>query len=165
MKTPRIRELRVSLNMSQASFADSIDISHTSMSAYENGKKKPPLETLLKIADMYNVSLDWLCARSDKQLGEVKTETDALQKLIEISKVPEIQIDINKGDFSNLNFNNPIVDPSGKIEISSRNLPKFLYKWSDILTVYNNGTINEELYELWCDNEIKQFGTQEEADD
>lgn len=161
MNALKIKELRLSLNMSQANFADSIGVSHTSMSAYELGKKKPPLETLIKIADTYKVSLDWLCDREDKNSEEVKNEKDALKRLIEISKASEIKIEIDKEDFEHIPlapWEEGVATCSGKIKIESDLLPKFLNKWSDILTVYNNGTINEDLYSLWCDNEIKQFG-------
>lgn len=35
------------------------------LSKYENGERIPPTETLLKLAEFYNVSVDYLLCRTD----------------------------------------------------------------------------------------------------
>lgn len=54
------------LNLSTQGFLRSIG--HTFRKVpYETGYRKPKIETLIKLADFYNVSIDYLVGRSDKQ--------------------------------------------------------------------------------------------------
>lgn len=62
----KIRELRTSHKISQKELIKMLDISHASLSAYENGNKLPSLEILIKISKYFNVSLDWLCGANSK---------------------------------------------------------------------------------------------------
>lgn len=41
-------------------FADSLDVPYNTYTAYENQKREPKIEMLIKIADLLNVSLDEL---------------------------------------------------------------------------------------------------------
>ena len=57
----RLRELRARLGLSQKSFAERVNISPTSLSAYETGAKSPTIQIAARIAGVCRVSLDWLC--------------------------------------------------------------------------------------------------------
>ena len=56
----RIKNLRKSRNLNQASFAKTIGISQAALSDIEKGKYKPSIETLMAISDYFNVSIDWI---------------------------------------------------------------------------------------------------------
>lgn len=56
----RIRLLRLKSGMKQAELAEKIMVSQSSLSGYENGKFEPDSKTLLKIADVFHVSVDYL---------------------------------------------------------------------------------------------------------
>ena len=58
------------------------------MSEYENGIKQPPLSILSKIADYFNVSLDYLAGRST-----IKITIDALQEKLTTQSDDKISID------------------------------------------------------------------------
>ena len=63
----RIKEIRLSLGYSQQQFADHIKISKPMISYIESGKR-PPLETVSKIANISNISSDYIMGLSnDKQ--------------------------------------------------------------------------------------------------
>lgn len=47
-------------------FADVLDIPYNTYTAYENQKREPKLEMLIKIADLLNVSLDDLVGRKEQ---------------------------------------------------------------------------------------------------
>ena len=52
---------------------------------YENNRAIPPLEKLIKIADYYNVSLDYLCnhrTKHQQDIGYLNEEQITLLKLI-----------------------------------------------------------------------------------
>jgi transcriptional regulator with XRE-family HTH domain len=55
-----VRYLRLSKGWQQAEFADKIGIARSSVSQYETGASKPDFNTLMKIADIFNVSLNEL---------------------------------------------------------------------------------------------------------
>jgi transcriptional regulator with XRE-family HTH domain len=50
----------------QGYVADLIGVARSTYTAYENGTKQPPIETVTKIADLFNVSTDYLIGRSNK---------------------------------------------------------------------------------------------------
>jgi transcriptional regulator with XRE-family HTH domain len=56
----RIREIRRRLDYDQARFGQQIGVKVQSVSSYEVGDSFPTIETLIKIAKLGNVSLDWL---------------------------------------------------------------------------------------------------------
>ena len=61
----RIRDLREDRDLKQQDLADYLNCSQVCYSRYENGQRDIPLETISKIADFYNVSVDYLLSRTD----------------------------------------------------------------------------------------------------
>lgn len=61
----RLKELRISRNLSQAEFAKQLGISASSISMYECGQREPSFEIEERIADFFNVDLDYLRGGSD----------------------------------------------------------------------------------------------------
>lgn len=64
---PRIRDLREDKDLSQREMAEMLNISQTTYSRYETGVLDIPSQTLIKLAEFYGVSLDYLLSRSDKK--------------------------------------------------------------------------------------------------
>ena len=60
----RIRELREDSDKKQLELANYLNVRPNTYSDYENGKINIPIEQLIKIADFYNVSLDYLVGRN-----------------------------------------------------------------------------------------------------
>ena len=63
----RLRDMREDHDLSQSAVAKILGIQQTVYSRYERGFQTVPLEHLIKLADLYEVSLDYLTDRSDKQ--------------------------------------------------------------------------------------------------
>ena len=61
----RLKKLREQERLSQESLALKLNVSQSTISAYETGERTPDLETFIKIADLFNVSLDYLCGKSN----------------------------------------------------------------------------------------------------
>lgn len=61
----RIRDLREDRDLKQQDLADYLNCSQVCYSRYENGQRDILLETISKIADFYNVSVDYLLNRTD----------------------------------------------------------------------------------------------------
>lgn len=60
-----ITELRKSLNKKRQEVADDLGISRSSLEYYEKGKRRPDIDVLVKLADYYGVSTDYLTGRTD----------------------------------------------------------------------------------------------------
>ncbi len=65
MKYRRIRDLREDKDLTQKQVADMLFINRRTYAAYENGINSMTPETLIKIADLYEVSIDYLLERTD----------------------------------------------------------------------------------------------------
>ena len=65
MTFPRIRDLREDSDKKQIEVAKYLNIDQSTYSDYENGKINVPIEQLIKLADFYDVSLDYLVGRSE----------------------------------------------------------------------------------------------------
>ncbi len=59
----RIYDLRSRARMSQGDLAEALDVSRQSVSKWENGNAVPELEKLIKMAELFNISLDELVGR------------------------------------------------------------------------------------------------------
>lgn len=59
----RLREVRKSKKTTQKELAEQIGIKRNTYSDWENGKTEPSFENLVKLADLLDVSLDWLFGR------------------------------------------------------------------------------------------------------
>lgn len=54
----KLKELRKAENLTQQQLAGKLKISRVNYTRYENGSVRPDYETLIKIADFYDISLD-----------------------------------------------------------------------------------------------------------
>ena len=64
MKT-RLKELRKSKGITQISLQMQTGIEQALISKFESGERTPPTETLMILADFYNVSIDYILFRTD----------------------------------------------------------------------------------------------------
>ncbi len=62
----RLRFLRNELDYSLRKMADELDISFSALGKYERNEHQPDFETLEKIADYFDVSIDWLLGRTQE---------------------------------------------------------------------------------------------------
>lgn len=76
----RIRTLREEKQMSQIDLAKQFNITSATISQYELGKRFPDQETLEKLADFFDVSVDYLLCRTKIRKLD-KNETKAFHNL------------------------------------------------------------------------------------
>lgn len=62
----RLKELRMARNMTQQRLAMELSMSQNTVSRYETGEREPGLAELIRIADYFNVSVDYLLGRTDR---------------------------------------------------------------------------------------------------
>lgn len=61
----RLKELRKARGVSQLKLAMDLNINRTNISRYESGVREADYSTLIKFADYFNVSIDYLLERTD----------------------------------------------------------------------------------------------------
>ncbi len=61
----RIRDLREDNDMNQTKVAEYLGMSQTGYSKYETGENDIPTSVLIKLADFYNVSIDYILNRTN----------------------------------------------------------------------------------------------------
>ncbi|MDI9261277.1 helix-turn-helix domain-containing protein [Alicyclobacillus sendaiensis] len=61
----RLRSLRKSNNLRRDDVAEAIGVTPRLITFYETGDKTPSLEAAIKLADFFDVSLDYLVGRTD----------------------------------------------------------------------------------------------------
>ena len=81
----KIRYLRTKNNLTSKELSQVLNISESSVSLIENGKRKPSLELIIKIADYFKVTTDFLLGVSDSSYMKLdQAETDISSVLEEI---------------------------------------------------------------------------------
>ncbi|WP_434565126.1 helix-turn-helix domain-containing protein [Thermoanaerobacterium thermosaccharolyticum] len=73
----RLKQLRNEKNLTQEELAKYIGTTRATLASWETGRREPDMETLRKLSDYFNVTLDWLMGNTDirNQAGEI---TDAV---------------------------------------------------------------------------------------
>lgn len=61
----RLKELRKEYGVSQQRLADAIYVTHSSINKYENHNIEPEIAILIRMADFFNTSVDYLIGRTD----------------------------------------------------------------------------------------------------
>lgn len=84
----KLRDFRLKLGFSQRQLSEKLNIPQTTLFSYETNACQPPIDTLIKLADFYNVSVDELIGRESetlnlKYLGE--NESYLIKKILKMN--------------------------------------------------------------------------------
>lgn len=80
----RLTELRENKNLSRQKVADDLGISRASLEYYEKGKRTPDIEILLKLADYFGVTCDYLVKGVSTENVSIHNKTGLSDKSIEV---------------------------------------------------------------------------------
>ena len=72
----RLKELRLEAGLTQKDLAKAIEVGRTTISEYESGKIVPKQEGLLKLANHFNVSVDYLTGVSNERATRKQNSSD-----------------------------------------------------------------------------------------
>ena len=81
-----LKKIRKKLNITQVRLSVAVEVSQETISAYEAGKSLPSAETLIKMADFLNTSVDYLLDLTDNSLPVKDTKQESYDELISIYK-------------------------------------------------------------------------------
>lgn len=105
----RIRYLRIKNNLTAKEFSKLFDISESSVSLYENGKRTPSLSLIIEFADFFRVSTDYLLGKTNipTQYNTKDTQFDFAKQLQTIINIfDEKDIILFNGYMMNEQFKN-----------------------------------------------------------
>ena len=80
----RIKQKRTELKMTQRDLAKAAQTTPATISAYEKAQKKPSIDNMMKIAEVFNVSIDWLCGKEAAKA--IKTLRDVVEIILTLEK-------------------------------------------------------------------------------
>ena len=89
-----LKELRQQLNKTQEEIAKDLQLQKQTYQNYELGKRQPDIETLKKIADYFDVSLDFLCGRPrpyDLPSTTTKGQKEAINLILQLNEINTIK--------------------------------------------------------------------------
>lgn len=145
----KIKAARAKKHISQAELAKIIGVSAATISSYEtpNGTKVPSLDKAQAIAEALDVSLDWLCGGGENEkvkITDFNLET-YLRSLVVV--LTEMSTNVEQSP------------KNGKccFVINNKRLAYFIKQCADLLKVYRNGTLTQELYETCVEKIISKY--------
>lgn len=72
----RIKLLREEFNMTQQELADKLDGAKSTIAMYEKGDRKPSLEILVKLSEIFDCSIDYILCKSNIRNPEQQIEEE-----------------------------------------------------------------------------------------
>ncbi len=104
MNTNNLKLLRKQNKKTQADIANILNITTAGYNKYEINNTEPNIETLCKLADYYNVSLDYLVGREfGNDLGYLtKEQYETIKKFLSLSPDKQTNVDGYINGISNL---------------------------------------------------------------
>lgn len=73
----RLKQLRLEYKETQQELANMFGLTRATLSAYEKSKIIPPYDKVVKLANHFNVSVDYLLGQSDNRNAPMDTPSDA----------------------------------------------------------------------------------------
>ena len=67
MYLKRLKDLREDSDLTQEELATKLNLTQRAYSHYENGNRDIPLEVLIKVADIFGVTVDYLLERTNEK--------------------------------------------------------------------------------------------------
>lgn len=163
----RLRELRQEKGLTQKEFAESISITASALSAYENNSVNPSLLIVKKIAEKYNVSIDWLCGIDVNKNASIKTLSDLIRELLIIdfsnvfsvnySRTPRNSDGTVKTDETVELSHTAIYDDFKNPSKESKDFFTFFKDWIKMRELYFSKSIDEEVYSLWIEKTLTKY--------
>ena len=111
----RLRKLRQEFGLTQRELANKLNLSHSTIGLYEQNRRDPEYNILCKLADLFDIDLDFLLGRaypSKKNMNQFKSINEALTYVLhsnttqkfadyDISKLSSIEINDFAHDLAN----------------------------------------------------------------
>lgn len=77
----RIKVLREEFDITQQELADKLSCSKSVVGNYENNRRKPSLEVLVKLSEIFNCSIDYILCKTDNRTSDALSDPLGLAKV------------------------------------------------------------------------------------
>jgi len=141
----RLKELRTSLNLTQSEFASKIGSTASALSSYEKKLKNPSVIVAKRIAEHYNVSIDWLCGLSNRKSIEFKIDScsDLIKMLIRIDE--------------RFLINPNIINNYPSIVFLDSPMDEFFKEWIKMRNLLKESVLDIDVYNLWIEKTLSKY--------
>ena len=113
----RLKEIRQGKNLSQADIAKALGVTRQAISLYEKGDREPKLETWQKLADFFNVLVDYLLGiskdRSTLTIDDLNAEEqEAYERITDMlsQEYPQTRPEFNWSKIGQLLINSDMTE-------------------------------------------------------
>lgn len=87
-----IKQLRKENKKTQEELAKAIDVSRSTIAGYETDKRKPDIDTLIKIANYFNVSVDFLLGLTSRSKRSGNNDNSSKEPILTVTKDSQIKL-------------------------------------------------------------------------
>ena len=77
----RLKELREASSLTQSELGEKLGLSKSTIGNYEKGYRQPDLETLILLADYFQVTIDYLVERSIFPTFDISSQEEQILKI------------------------------------------------------------------------------------
>jgi len=88
----KLKKARTSAGITQEQVAEKIGVSRQTISNWENGKTLPDIMSVIKLSDLYQITLDELLKGDSKMMDKIKKDTDTVKSNQSLMKVAWVLI-------------------------------------------------------------------------
>ena len=149
----RLIQARTAKQIQRKELAESVGISLSTLAYYERGEKTPALDTAARIAEVLDVSLDWLCGLNPEELETPLTRSGdiirALSNLL-ITYTKEYNDEAYYAAIFKYDgiYINPHFIPACGIDFAA---------WEKLIELYRKKEIDLEMYSAWIERKAAQL--------
>ena len=92
----RLKELRTTKGIIQGDLGKIVGVKTSEISGYEIGTRNPSFDVLIRIADYFNVTTDYLIGRGEKEMNQTleqrvsQLEKEIAELKVQVSERPEV---------------------------------------------------------------------------
>ena len=165
----RLKTLRADMSMTQKEFSEKVGFTQATLSAYENGQKKPSLDIIMDIAKHCNVSIDWLCGLREEKGGkpEIKTYRDVAVRILELLTANMFPFDFELKTYTVDDTDYELALPGDTIchyewALALPNedrLLGFVSTYKELNDLYINGRIKQDVIDTWLNGALEELKT------
>lgn len=155
----RLKLLRLSLKITQKDFADKIGITASALSSYENNLKNPSIAVAKRIAEAFNVSIDWLCGLTNDMNNDndLMTYADLIRIFLKIQKLEFAPYNFYFKAYRNHNSFKDLTDIETGIFTRDEEMYTIIQNIQKMQSVLNDGTIDQNIYNTWLEGFLEKY--------
>ena len=96
----RLKTERKNNNITQTQLAEKLYLDRSSISKYESGKQIPETPTLEKLADFFDVSIDYLLGKTDIRNYDDTSSLDSINKNLNVNNLKTLAAHFDEEEFT-----------------------------------------------------------------